>query len=131
MEEKILRITPPEPIKWAGVAVLALLALFLLAETVNAFNDTSHTQATNTITVSGTGHASAAPDIAHIDFTVQNEAATVAAAQEATTKQANAAIAYVKGQGIADKDVRTTSYNINRRSILTPTLCPSGSLCPQ
>jgi hypothetical protein len=99
----------------ALIGVFAILSLFLLAETINTASSFGRAgiPATDTITVNGEGRATLPPDVARISFGVQNTAATVADAQAATTKQANAALEFVKGQGIADKDVRTLSYNIS------------------
>jgi len=101
--------------RYALVSVLALLALFLFAETVSTFKNIgrSGVPATDTVTVSGSGQATLPPDVARVSFTVQNEALAVADAQVATTKQTNAAIAYLKTQSIADKDVKTESYQIS------------------
>src|SRR4051812_27326990 len=103
-----------QSIRVAIIGTLAILALFLFVETLSTAQAIGNPTAppADTITVSGTGQAALAPDIAHITFTVQQSASSVAAAQAAATKQANAAIEYVKGQGIADKDVTTLSYNI-------------------
>lgn len=119
-------------IRIAIVGVLAILALFLFIETASVAQGLSNptTPPANTITVSGTGQAALAPDIAHITFTVQQTASTVAAAQAAATKQANAAIAYVSGQGIADKDVTTLSYNIYPQYSNVVQPCPAGAMCP-
>ena len=68
---------------------------------------------TNTITVDGTGDAFAAPDIATFSFTVTATAKTVADAQTAATAKNNAALKALKDGGVADKDVQTTSYDIN------------------
>jgi uncharacterized protein YggE len=122
-------------IRVAVVGVLAILALFLFAETVGAVQSFSNpsTPPADTITVSGTGQAAVAPDIAHITFTVQQSASTVAAAQAAATKQANAAIAYVAGQGVASKDVTTLSYDISpqysQNSVVVPVACAPGEAC--
>jgi uncharacterized protein YggE len=120
-------------IRIAVIGVLSILALFLFAETISAVQGFANptTPAADTITVSGTGQAALAPDIAHITFTVQQSAATVASAQAAATKQANAAIAYVAGQGVASADVTTLSYNISpqysQNSIVVPVPCnPNG-----
>ncbi|MGH7175009.1 MAG: SIMPL domain-containing protein, partial [Minisyncoccia bacterium] len=119
-------------IRVAVVGVLCILALFLFAETVATISGVANptTPPADTITVQGTGQASLAPDIAHITFTVQNSAATVAAAQSATTKQANDAIALVKQQGIADKDVTTLSYDITPQYSNVYPPCPAGGACP-
>jgi uncharacterized protein YggE len=115
----------------AAIGVLGILSLFLLAETLNVATGfgRSGVPATDTITVQGDGQATVAPDVARISFSVQNTAATVADAQAATTKQANAAIDYVKGQGIAEKDVKTLSYNISPQYSY-PNPCAPGMLCP-
>ena len=46
-----------------------------------------------------------------------------------TTKQANAAIEYVKGQNVDEKDVKTLSYNISPQYSY-PNPCPRGGVCP-
>ncbi len=115
----------------ALIGVLAILALFLVAETVTAFENfgRSSVPSAYTITVNGDGQVTMAPDIANISFMVQNTAKTVAEAQAATTKQANAALTFVKGQGIADKDVMTSSYAIYPQYSY-PNPCQPGAFCP-
>ncbi|HVM58797.1 MAG TPA: SIMPL domain-containing protein [Candidatus Paceibacterota bacterium] len=118
-------------IRIAVLGVFAILALFLLAQTIMAAENFGRpaNPATDTITVTGDGQATMAPDIATVSFTVQNSAAAVADAQSKTTTQANKAIAYVKSQGIADKDIRTLSYDISPQySYAQP--CAPGELCP-
>ncbi len=118
-------------VRLALIGTLSILALFLLAETINIAENFGrpNVPATDTITVQGTGQATLPPDVARVSFTVQNTAATVADAQAATTKQANAAIDFVKGQGTADKDVKTLSYNISPQYSY-PNPCPPGAMCP-
>jgi len=65
-----------------------------------------------TITVVGTGKASGAPDVAH--FTVGVEAlgpSLQEVVDDNKTKMA-ALLAALKAQGIAEKDIRTTNYNV-------------------
>lgn len=118
-------------VRIAIIGTLTILALFLLAETVtvaSGFGRPSN-PATDTITVTGAGQASLPPDVARISFTVQNTKVSVSDAQAATTKQANAAIDFVKKQGVADKDVKTLSYNISPQYSY-PNPCVGGALCP-
>lgn len=118
-------------VRIALIGVLSILSLFLLAKTMNIaenFGRPAH-PATDVITVSGSGQATLAPDVARVSFTVENAAATVGAAQAATTKQANAALSFVQGQGIADKDVKTLSYSISPQYAY-PNPCSSGTACP-
>lgn len=119
-------------IRIAVIGTLAILALFLFVEAVSVVQNfgRSGIPATETITVTGSGQASMAPNVAHIGFTVQHTAATVKEAQDATTKQTNAAIAYAKEQGVAEKDIRTQSYNISPEYSY-PRPCTAGMLCPQ
>ncbi|MBU6214822.1 SIMPL domain-containing protein [Patescibacteria group bacterium] len=100
--------------RYALIAVFALLAFYLFAQTITTVQDfgRSGVPATDTITVQGDGQATLPPDVARVSFTVQNTAAAVADAQVATTKQTNTAIDAVKALGIADKDIKTQSYTI-------------------
>ncbi len=113
------------------VGVLGVLALFLLAQTITTMGNFGrpNVPATDTVTVQGSGQATLPPDVARISFTVENTALTVAKAQDATTKQTNAAIEFVKKQGVDEKDVKTLSYNISPQYSY-PNPCPSGVSCP-
>lgn len=71
------------------------------------------TEAKPSITVTGSGEISSAPDTAVITFSVTENAKTVELAQKQATERTNKALAYLKTAGIEDKDVKTTSYNIN------------------
>ncbi len=115
----------------AVIGTLAILSLFLLAETITVAQDfgRSGVPATDTITVTGNGQATLPPDIATVSFTVENTAKTVADAQDKTTVQANAAIDFVKGQGVAEKDVKTLAYNISPQYSY-PGPCPANTYCP-
>ena len=119
-------------VRIAIIGALAILSLFLLAQTITLAADfgRSGLPATDTITVSGDGQATIPPDIARVTFTVQNSALTVAAAQKKTTDQTNASLSFVKAQGVADKDVRTLYYNISPQYSY-PNPCPFGSICPE
>ncbi|MCR4333760.1 MAG: SIMPL domain-containing protein [Patescibacteria group bacterium] len=115
----------------ALIGALSILSLFLLAQTITIATDfgRSGVPATDTVTVQGDGQVALAPDVARISFTVQNTKTAVVDAQAATTKQANAALEFVKTQGVADKDVKTLSYNISPQYSY-PNPCQAGTLCP-
>ncbi|MFF0739823.1 SIMPL domain-containing protein [Streptomyces sp. NPDC004111] len=66
-----------------------------------------------TVTVTGSGAASAAPDMAVIGMGVETTAPTAKAALAAQSKAAKALLAAVRKQGIADRDVRTESLSLN------------------
>ena len=119
-------------VRIALTGVLSILALFLLAQTITIAENfgRSSTPATDTVTVNGTGQATLPPDVAKVSFTVQNTAPSVADAQAATTKQVNAALSFVKGQGIVDEDVKTLSYNISPQYSYPTSPCPIGAMCP-
>ena len=120
--------------RWVRISVSSvfiILALFLLSQTINTLSnmDRPANPATDTITVQGDGQATLPPDVARVSFTVENTAPAVADAQAATTKQANSALDFVKGQGIAEKDVKTLSYNITPQYSY-PNPCVGGTFCP-
>lgn len=118
-------------VRIALTGALSILALFLLAQTITTAQNFGRPSvpASDTVTVTGAGQATLPPDVAQVSFTVENSAPSVADAQAATTKQANAAIDFVKGQGILDKDVKTLSYTIAPQYSY-PNPCPVGAMCP-
>lgn len=113
--------------------LLVLLSLLLLALVVSIVIDINDkiTESENTISVSATGEVYAAPDLALTSFSVMTEAATVVKALSENTEKMNAVIAFVKSEEVADKDIKTTGFNIYPRyewyekgTCFPP--CPSG-----
>jgi uncharacterized protein len=64
------------------------------------------------IWVSGQGEVQAVPDVAVLNLGVQAQALTVAEAQAQASKAMDAVMAALKANGIAEKDIQTTGYNI-------------------
>jgi uncharacterized protein len=65
------------------------------------------------IWVNGTGKLIVTPDIAELNLGVGFQAATVAEAQSQAAKAMSDVMAVLKSQGIADKDITTSYYNIS------------------
>jgi uncharacterized protein YggE len=128
-----LRITPPDVVVKAGAVALGMVALFLLVQTVKTLKEYhyvgSGVTATNTITVSGQGEVFAVPDTGEFSVTVHEDAETVAEAQETATKKVNDIIAYLKGSGVEEKDIKTTNYNVNPKYEYSQTVC-TNNFCP-
>jgi uncharacterized protein YggE len=115
----------------ALVGFMIVVSLFFVVKGIAALKQYQYigsgTTATNTVAVSGTGEAFAVPDIAAINFTVSNDAKTMEGAQKA--------LAYLKTQGIDDKDIKTEDFSANPKYEwqATPAIaciasmpCPSG-----
>jgi uncharacterized protein len=65
------------------------------------------------IWVNGTGKLTVTPDIAELNLGVGFQAATVAEVQSQAAKAMSDVMAVLKSQGIADKDIATSYYNIS------------------
>ncbi len=115
-------------IRYAVLSVLVLLSLFLLTKTWDQAFGKGQYEPTNAITVEGKGEVSLVPDIAQISFTITESATTVAAAQESATKKTDAAIEALMKLDIAEKDVKTVSYNVSPKYEY-PQPCPPGAMC--
>lgn len=105
--------------KKAMVVTLSLLSLFLLAVSINEFKKMSiigkDLPVINTINVSGEGEVVSIPDIATFSFTVTNESLSIINSQNAVTKSVNDILAYLGKNGVDEKDIKTTGYNIYPR----------------
>lgn len=69
----------------------------------------------DTITITGEGEVSAAPDVAQIDIGLFTEGSDVPQIQQANAAKVNAIIAAMKGLGIAEADMQTSNYSISPR----------------
>ena len=115
--------------------VALLLALFLFTITVKEFKSISYVgkdvPAMNTVTVSGSGEAFKAPDIATFSFTIQDESLVVSQSQERVNTQVAATLSYLEKNGVEKKDIKTLNYSVypryeypEIRCITYP--CPTG-----
>src|SRR3989344_2601111 len=93
----------------AGAVALGLLAVFLLVASIYGLKSVryigSGVAASNTIVVTGEGEVFAVPDTATFNVTIQEKAKIVATAQTAATEKSNSIIAYLKEQGVDEKDI--------------------------
>ncbi len=120
--------------KYLGWLFIVLI-VFIAIQSVNALKENRYigggVPSGNVITVSGEGEVFAVPDIAEFTFSVFAEAKTVGAAQEAAAEKGNAIIAFLKGKGINEKDIKTISYSANPKYEWTSGPTPlSGASVP-
>jgi len=116
------------------ITAVILLSVFLGVKTLNSLKESSYigrgTYAANVITVSGTGEVLAVPDIGSFSFSVVEDGKTVSEAQGKATKKVNTIIDALKAQGIAEKDIKTDSYNsYPRYDYTSQPMCANG-YCP-
>lgn len=64
------------------------------------------------ITVTGTGQATAPADLLRLTLSVGHDAADVAAAIAQVAERTDAVTAALRGEGVADKDIQTSSVNV-------------------
>jgi len=98
-----------KPLVWTGSLVLVVLALFLLVE-INYVSNTAAT--TNTVSFSGEGKITAKPDIAVISASIVTQAVDSKSAQDSNSTKSNTVSAFLKKQGVDDKDIKTSGYNV-------------------
>jgi uncharacterized protein YggE len=103
-------------IKQAVLGVLVLLAVFLLAKSINEFSNIGEPNmyaVQDMVTVTGKGEAFAVPDIATFSFSITEEGKDVGEANSKSSTKNNAVMKYLKDNGIAEKDIKTEGYNAN------------------
>ena len=118
----------------AGSIYLFALAANTLAEHQYIGRDVN---SQTTISVSGEGEVSHAPDIAAISFSITNDAKTAAAARTVVDTKMKAIHDYLVGISVAEKDIKTTGYDLYpkyeyQRSNVACPLSASGAViyCP-
>ncbi len=107
----------------------AIIALLSYAWVNFEYTTTSDYEAT--ISVNGEGEVLAVPDIGQFSFSVKAEADTATEVQEVSGTAINEILAYLREQGIEDKDIKTQNYNLYPRYRYEEKICPFGSYCGQ
>jgi len=93
--------------------LIIVLVIMIIAFLAASINEKSQANENQIITVSGTGEVYATPDVGLIDISVKTEGRDVATATNDNTEKMNAILTFIKSQGVEDKDIKTTGFNIN------------------
>lgn len=96
-------------IYWALAGLIVILTVFLVVSINQKLNTVT---TTNTVSFSGQGKVYAKPDIVLLEFGILTDAVTSKAAQDANSKRSQQVTDFLKKQGIEEKDIKTTYYNI-------------------
>lgn len=121
--------------KYARVMALALLALvFVFGVIFTAYYYASWKQVRRVtknfqISVSGEGKISVKPDVAAFTFSVRAENAKLKFAQDENSSRSAKVVQFLKSSGVADKDMKTTYYNISPQ-YQYPRPCPISASYP-
>jgi uncharacterized protein YggE len=96
-----------------GLILVVFVVVLVVKEIKSIAYVGKDTPIMNSISVNGKGETIAVPDIATFSFSVTETAKTVKDAQTKATEKINNALKAVKAGGVAEKDIKTLSYNIN------------------
>lgn len=117
---------------YLGIAIIATLTVFSvsLATGIYVYYQAVRPTSFRSFSVSGEGKVTAVPDVAQLTFSVITEGGNdLADLQQKNTDAMNKAIAFVKQNGVAEKDIKTQSYNVEPRYQYYA--CPrDGGPCP-
>ncbi len=94
-------------------AALILLALPLAAQTGTAAGGPAMDDAISVLTVSGSGEARVAPDLATVRLGVIAQAPTARAAQDQVNRTAGAVLDAIRKLGLKDQDVQTSGLSLS------------------
>ncbi|MBI4920001.1 SIMPL domain-containing protein [Candidatus Azambacteria bacterium] len=102
------------------LAVLILFGLLLvfsgLNQMVNAWNNYRNGGAANvsqTVSFAGQGKIKAAPDTAKVDIGLVTEGKDSISVQNENTGKMNKVIDFLKKEGVANEDIKTSNYNLS------------------
>jgi uncharacterized protein len=99
---------------WRMLAVpcVVLLSVFSAAIAPSVAAQQVDAASQSTITVSGEGEASAAPDVAYVTVGVQIQSATAATAVAETSRRMAAILDAMRARGLASPDLQTTGLSV-------------------
>lgn len=114
-----------------GSLTLVVVVIALLSYAYLTLEQAKHASTMPaTISVAGKGEVMAVPDLGQFSFTVQAEGATAEEAQAQSATKMNAILAYLREQGIEERDIKTEGYNLTPRYRFEERPCPINTFCP-
>lgn len=126
-----------EAYKSKPIQLLGALALLMVIIALGSYASLNFEQikyanpAPATISVAGEGEVLVVPDIGQFSFSVRADGADATTAQEQSGTKVNDILAYLKAQGIEEKDIKTQNYQLNEKWRWEERVCAVGALCPR
>jgi uncharacterized protein YggE len=93
----------------AGTAALLLLCLFLIVIINDKLTSVDYSK---TVMFTGEGKVMAKPDVAVANLSILTESSSSKTAQDSNSAKSKTVTDFLKAQGIEEKDIRTSSYNV-------------------
>lgn len=120
---------------YLGVAIIIALLVFSVSiwSYVRSYSKSIEPSSFRSFSVSGEGEVVTIPDVAQFTFSVLTEGGKdIAGLQKMNTEKMNAAIDFVKSNGVEEKDIKTQSYNLGPRYqyFSCPRATEAPSPCP-
>lgn len=101
---------------YISVIIALLIGAFSTVKYVSAYAKASQPSSYRSFNVAGDGKAVAVPDVARFSFGVVSEGGKdIANLQKQNSDKVNKAIAYLKGNGVDEKDITTQNYSVDPR----------------
>ena len=96
--------------------IAVLLGGFAVARIAGTFDKSIDPSSLRSFAVSGEGRVVAVPDIAQFTFSVITQGgADIAKLQQDNVEKTNRVIAFLKGEGVDEKDIKTQSFHLEPR----------------
>jgi hypothetical protein len=111
-DKQILSIRPPKPMVVMGAIFLGVASIYLLVSLKSTWRADTDGQQIPSVSVSGEGKVTIKPDIATFSIGVVKTSKDLGAAQKEAADIMTKATALLKEKGVAEKDIKTTAYNI-------------------
>lgn len=130
MENKKLSLESSALWRNLALVLFLLVAAYALWAVADTYVSRSNFGSLRSFAVTGEGKVVAVPDVAEFTAGVTTEGGKdLTAIQAENTRKMNAVIAFLKEQGVDEKDVKTTNYNISPRYQYS-NCGVGGSVCP-
>ena len=116
----------------ASAVLLAIFLLALSAHSIRSFFFGDPIEYPANISVEGKSSEKFMPNVAEFSFSVYEKNPTADGAQNASAGKVKAAVEFLKGQGVDEKDIDTSSVSINQEFTYPP--CDRimvGGSCPE
>lgn len=99
-------------------SLLIIVVIFgILIGTYIGFKWGNSLYPSRSITVNAEGKTTVSPDIAKLSFSVISEGNSPTKLEADNAKKVSAAVDYIKSQGIDDKDIQTSSYDLSPKYV--------------